>query len=91
MTIMIPVKNSSNVREFGYHEETATLIIGFKGSASYTYDGVPPETYAELKRVNEAGESVGKFISAEIKSKYQGTRVPAPPFHAGPNSELAAG
>ena len=82
MTIMISVKHSSNVREFGFDEETGTLIVGYKASAAYTYDGVPPETYAELVRVNEEGGSVAKFIDTEITSKYQGRRIPESPYRA---------
>jgi hypothetical protein len=81
---------SSHIKDFCYDEETNTLIITFQ-SGSYVYDDVPPEVHAELIRINEAGESVGKYFQASIKGVYEATKVPPAPYHQGRFNQLAAG
>jgi len=64
-----PVK-SSNIRAVGYDAATQTLEVEF-GSGVYQYQGVPPEKHAKLM----GAESVGKFIRAEIRGKFDSRKV----------------
>jgi len=75
MTVMREVR-SSNIRKIGYVEEAQVLIVTFSAGATWTYDGVPPEIDEELRRIEAAGESIGKYFAAHIKNQYPATRVP---------------
>ena len=86
MTAMQPVR-SSYLREIGYDEETRTLIIGFAGGNTFTYDDVPPETHAAMM----GADSIGKFFHANIRKQFAATRMPVPPGAAEPVNVLAAG
>lgn len=57
--------NSSNVKSVGYAD--GTLSIEFNSGGIYHYEGVPIEKYNELV----ASDSIGRFISSEIKGKYR--------------------
>ncbi len=75
-SIMRQVKNS-HVKEIGYDADTKTLIITFS-SGTYTYDDVPAEIDAELRAVEAAGHSVGKYFHANIRTRFTATRLPEP-------------
>lgn len=62
---------SSQVTAHGYDQETKTMAVRFKSGGEYHYIGVDPATYDRLKKA----ESVGKFIGAEIKGKFEFNRV----------------
>lgn len=73
-----PVK-SSQVKSVAYHPESKTLEVIFHGSAAkpggstYRYSDVPPEVHAKMM----AAPSVGKFLHAEVKSKYKHLKIEA--------------
>lgn len=67
---MIPVP-SSNIEAVG-HVGTK-LRVRFKGGATYEYAGVSEDLFAELV----TAESVGKFVNAEIKGKYDSRKLEA--------------
>lgn len=56
---------SSNVKSVGY--QNGTLSVEFNSGGIYHYAGVPTEKYNELM----AADSIGKFISLEIKGKFR--------------------
>lgn len=64
MTIpeMKPVK-SSNVESVGYHPESKTLHVKFKGGGHYTHTCVSASEHAALM----SAESVGKAYNSNIK------------------------
>jgi len=68
--------DSSQVSAFGYCPATQTLGVKFKAGAgsTYHYTGVPPEVYEAMKKA----ESVGKFIGASIKGRYEYQRQAEP-------------
>jgi KTSC domain len=78
MTVMRQV-NSSNIKEIGYVEEARTLIVTFRGSGTYTYDDVPPEIDDELRRMEAAGESIGKYFHAAIRTQFRSVKLPPAP------------
>lgn len=65
-----PVK-SSNVESAGYDAEEKVLEIKFRNGGIYQYGGVQPEMYAELL----AAESVGRFVSQEVRPGRRGLRI----------------
>lgn len=64
-----PVK-SSNVKSIGYDMAAQELEVEFN-SGVYVYSGVPAQVYGELM----AAESIGKYIAANIKGKFESRRV----------------
>lgn len=76
MATMEPV-TSSQIAEVGYDEGSQTLSVRFKqkdGTPSpnyYNYSGVDPETANAM----ETGESVGKFFYANVKGKFDFTKI----------------
>lgn len=64
---------SSNVKAHGYDAGTQTLAIQFRSSsASYHYKNVPADVYEDLK----AAQSVGAFISANVKPVFDAVLQP---------------
>lgn len=59
---------SSNVKKIGY--ENGKLYVLYSGGL-YEYDGVTKEIYEELL----ASESKGKYISQNIKGRYNYKKV----------------
>ena len=62
---------SSNLKRVGYVEKSKTLFVEFTDGAIYKYDKVPKEKHIALM----AAGSIGKFFTAEIRSKYQFEKV----------------
>lgn len=62
---------SSNVAEVGYDADTMTLEVLFKNGSLYQYFDVPQQVYEELLHA----ESVGRFLSAQIKNVYRYARL----------------
>ena len=68
----VPVQ-SSNVAAVGYHGESRTLTIEFKGKGDqpgriYDYPDVPPEAHEALMNA----ESIGSHLAAVIRPNYTG-------------------
>lgn len=66
MYIPLEEVESSNLVAIGYHRQTSTLRIMFKGNRAYDYPMVPEREYKALM----AAESKGKFFNARIKPMY---------------------
>lgn len=73
MIDFIDIANSSQIAKIGYEKESQTLYVVFKSNQmeAYCYANVPNETFEELKEA----ESVGKYFSANIKSKFDWTKI----------------
>lgn len=56
---------SSNIAAVGYHPETQTLHVKFKGGAHYSHAGVSSEAHTAFM----ASESKGKHYNATFKGK----------------------
>lgn len=60
--------NSTQINYTTYDPISETLIIAYKTSNSrYSYDKVPVSIWNDLLR----GDSIGKFVSTQIKGKYE--------------------
>ena len=57
---------STAVEHVGYDEATRELHITYVGGGTYTYYGVPKQTYAAFK----AAYSKGQFVNQYIKNRY---------------------
>lgn len=67
---------SSNIRGWGYAEETKQLAVQFRGSgATYIYPNVPPE----VAKGFEETESVGRYFASEIRGVFDGVKQEAEP------------
>lgn len=67
---MTPVK-SSQIESVGFDEATHTLYIQFKSGGKYSYAGVSADTFQSFLHA----ESLGKYFGAEIKGRYQFTKI----------------
>lgn len=65
---MIPCE-SSNIEGFGYNSKEKTLWVAFKSNLIYKYDEVPLKIFMEFSKA----ESKGKYLNANIKSKFKYT------------------
>lgn len=66
MYIPLAEVESSNLVAIGYHRQTQTLRILFKGDRAYDYPMVPEREYKALM----LAESKGKFFNTRIKPMY---------------------
>lgn len=57
---------SSNIKKVGYDEEKKDLVVEFSSGTQYAYHNVPKEIYDNLF----LAESVGKYVSANVKGKF---------------------
>lgn len=64
---------SSNISAIGYDGQT--LFVEFTGSGTYRFENVPPEIDAELRAIEEAGGSVGRYFHYAIRSKFASSKV----------------
>ncbi len=64
----IPVESveSSNIEAIGYHRQTSTLRVIFRGGRAYDYPMCPETEYKRMM----AAESKGKFLNTRIKPMY---------------------
>lgn len=62
---------SSQVQSIGYDAASKTLAVKFKNGGEYQYDGVPPEINENILKA----ESVGKYLGAHVKGKFQYRKV----------------
>lgn len=63
--------SSSNVASVGYDISTMTLEVEFKNGSVYQYFDVPESLYQELI----GAESIGTYLSQQIKSSYRYAQV----------------
>lgn len=64
------VVKSSAITSFGYEERSRILEIEFKNGSVYRYREVPRQIWEELKRIDSSGASLGAYINANIRDKY---------------------
>ena len=62
---------SSQIKRFAYELETKTMTIQFLTGGVYQYAAFPPEKFEEMK----SAQSIGRFLGAEIKNKFEFKRV----------------
>ena len=65
---MIPVR-STNILSVGY--ENGVLVIAFRNGGSYSYQGVPEQTYQMFM----AARSLGQFYTRYIKGRFPSVRI----------------
>lgn len=73
-------KNSSNIQEVAYIEESKTLVVTFKNSKNpdgqpYKYDNVPPVIYKVAEGIEKANQSVGKYINENVKGFFESEKI----------------
>lgn len=72
-------ESSTNLHSSKYDEASRVLTVTFmeNGNAgrSWSYKNVPPETYSEMERIQDAGESVGRFFHSQIRNNFKGEPV----------------
>jgi len=66
----LTVSDSSNIEAVGYHAESSTLRVWFKGGRMYDYDGVSPDQFAAMV----SAPSVGSYHARNIKPLHTCTR-----------------
>lgn len=62
---------SSQIESHGYDPVTNTLAVKFHSGHTYHYAGVSAEKHAEMCKC----ESVGKFLGAHVKGKFEYVRT----------------
>ena len=63
--------SSSAISSVEYDQGSSTLELEFKSGSVYAYQDVPPDVYRELLEA----DSMGRFVSSNIKGRYPSTRV----------------
>jgi hypothetical protein len=63
------VKNSSNITEIGYHPDSKTLHVKFQGGSHYTYHGVHPTLWEQLRKAPSKGSFIHQFIKGKHETK----------------------
>ena len=58
--------DSSNIEAVGFDGDAGELVVQFLSGKTYTYSGVPEETFLALL----ASNSKGSFLNREIKGVY---------------------
>ncbi len=62
---------SSNIESIGYDQKAATLEIKFHSGDTYQYANVPESVYTSLFNA----ESKGKYFQANIRGKYEFSKI----------------
>jgi hypothetical protein len=63
---------SSVIRSFRYDEGSRELYVIFQSGRRYTYEGVPPELYRQMR----VAFSKGEFFNKHIRGQYRFVRSP---------------
>jgi hypothetical protein len=63
------VKNSSNITEIGYQPDSKTLHVKFQGGTHYTYHGVHPTLWEQLRKAPSKGSFIHEFIKGKHETK----------------------
>ena len=61
---------SNAITSMGYDERTRVLEIEYKNGTVYRYKEVPRQIWDELKRIDSSGGSIGAYVNANIRDKY---------------------
>jgi hypothetical protein len=61
---------STVIRSFAYDAASRRLLIIFQSGRRYTYEEVPPETFAAMK----GSSSKGEFFNAHIRDNFSFVR-----------------
>jgi hypothetical protein len=62
---------SGNIDRIGYDKKLKLVLVEFSYGGKYIYKDVPEKVYEEFK----GAESVGKFLSSNIKNVYDFSKV----------------
>ena len=57
---------STVIQSFEYDPASRTLLVVFQSGRRYTYEAVPPETFAAL----QSSRSKGEFFNTHIRDKF---------------------
>lgn len=68
---MQPCSKSSQIKEWGYDEESATLAIRFGSGTLYHYTGVPKDIADDFAKC----DSFGRFHASKIKGNFEYERI----------------
>jgi len=61
---------SNAITSMGYDDRTHVLEIEYKNGTVYRYKEVPRTVWDELKRIDSSGGSIGAYVNANIRDKY---------------------
>jgi len=72
----ITTPDSSNIASFAYAPARSAFIVEFKDKAgnimaTWEYEKVPPQVFAEAKQA----ESIGRFVRMRIIGYYEGREI----------------
>ncbi len=70
ITKMTPV-HSESLRRIGYNPDTGQLYLTFVNGATYAYDEISPQLYAELMNAH----SMGAFVNQHIRNRFPYRKV----------------
>lgn len=62
---------SSNIESVGHDPDTNILQVEFKSGVIWQYNEVPESVFADMMRVAESGESVGRFFRKNVKPVFK--------------------
>jgi hypothetical protein len=69
-----PTMPSTVIRSFEYDTANRRLLVVFQSGRRYTYERVPPETFAAL----QGSRSKGEFFNTHIRDKFSFIRGSQP-------------
>jgi KTSC domain len=64
------VVKSNAVTSMGYDDRTRILELEYKNGTVYRFKDVPRPIWEELKRLASSGGSIGAYVNANIRDKY---------------------
>jgi hypothetical protein len=64
------VVKSNAVTSMGYDNRTRILELEYKNGTVYRFKDVPRPIWEELKRLASSGGSIGAYVNANIRDKY---------------------
>jgi hypothetical protein len=64
------VVKSSALTSMGYEDRTRILELEYKNGTVYRFKDVPRPIWEELKRLASSGGSIGAYVNANIRDKY---------------------
>ena len=64
------VVKSNALTSMGYDDRTRILELEYKNGTVYRFKEVPRSVWDELKRLASSGGSIGAYVNANIRDKY---------------------
>lgn len=62
---------SSNIQAMAYNPTTKSIRVIFNNGLDYSYKNVPESVWVDALKA----KSVGKFVNAELKGKYESEKL----------------